>query len=283
MDGELGQVLVYLESPVAAKKLVKVLLDAPTQEEQLEYARALRMLRGGWTPELRKQYFEWLQKADGYRGGMSFGGFLKQIKDDAIKTLQPGEVAALQPYLVSKVKPGTAAMPQRPVVKKYKFDELLPIVEKGVAAGRDYERGRKMFAEARCAACHRFDNDGGISGPDLTQAAGRFSTKDLLENIMDPNKEISDQYAAVEIELEDGRKFVGRIVNHANDGMTLNRNMLDPNDNVIIKQGMVATIKTSKQSMMPAGTLDTLKEDEILDLMAYLLSRGDRKNVMFKK
>ena len=34
--------------------------------------------------------------------------------------------------------------------------------------------------------------------------------------------------------------------------------------------------------MMPTGLLDTLKEDEILDLMAYLLSRGDRKHAMFR-
>ena len=33
--------------------------------------------------------------------------------------------------------------------------------------------------------------------------------------------------------------------------------------------------------MMPVGLLDTLKEDELLDLMAYLLSRGDRKHAMF--
>jgi hypothetical protein len=33
--------------------------------------------------------------------------------------------------------------------------------------------------------------------------------------------------------------------------------------------------------MMPKGLLDTFKEDEILDLMAYLLSGGDRRQRMF--
>ena len=42
-------------------------------------------------------------------------------------------------------------------------------------------------------------------------------------------------------------------------------------------------MKTSKVSMMPAGLLDTFKEDEVLDLMAYMLSRGDRKHAMFGK
>ena len=39
----------------------------------------------------------------------------------------------------------------------------------------------------------------GRIGPDLTIASGRFSTRDLLESIVDPSKEISDQYAVVVI------------------------------------------------------------------------------------
>jgi hypothetical protein len=36
-------------------------------------------------------------------------------------------------------------------------------------------------------------------------------------------------------------------------------------------------------SMMPAGLLDTLSDDEACDLMAYLLSKGDRKHPAFKR
>jgi hypothetical protein len=42
-------------------------------------------------------------------------------------------------------------------------------------------------------------------------------------------------------------------------------------------------METAKISMMPAGLLDTLKEDEVLDLLAYLLSRGDRGHAMFRR
>ena len=40
--------------------------------------------------------------------------------------------------------------------------------------------------------------------------------------------------------------------------------------------------KPSPVSMMPEGLLDTLERDEILDLIAYLLSRGDRDHEMFR-
>jgi hypothetical protein len=35
--------------------------------------------------------------------------------------------------------------------------------------------------------------------------------------------------------------------------------------------------------MMPKGLLDTLETDEILDLMAYMLAKGDKGHSMFKK
>jgi hypothetical protein len=34
--------------------------------------------------------------------------------------------------------------------------------------------------------------------------------------------------------------------------------------------------------MMPPGLINMLKEDDILDLMAYLLSKGDPKHPMFR-
>ncbi len=46
-----------------------LLAQAPTQEEQIEYARSLRMLKTGWTPELRQTYFSWFLKAASYKGG----------------------------------------------------------------------------------------------------------------------------------------------------------------------------------------------------------------------
>jgi putative heme-binding domain-containing protein len=154
-------------------------------------------------------------------------------------------------------------------------------VEKGLK-GRDFDRGRKLFGEANCFACHRYDNEGGALGPDLSGVAGRFSVRDLLESILDPSKEVSDQYAASRIELTDGRSITGRIVNQNGNNIDVMTNMLDPNGLAHIDRRKVESITRSKESPMPKGLLDTLKEDEVLDLMAYLLSRGDRASKMFK-
>jgi putative heme-binding domain-containing protein len=167
-------------------------------------------------------------------------------------------------------------------VKAYKIDDLASALDK-LKSGRDFDRGRKLFAAGKCFSCHRFDNEGGSNGPDLTGVAGRFSPRDLLESIIDPSKEVSDQYAAVSIRTSDDRVVTGRIVNLSEDFVMVNTDMLNPGGTVKVDRKLIESMKPSKLSMMPTALLDTFKEDEVLDLMAYILSRGDRGNAMFKK
>jgi putative heme-binding domain-containing protein len=159
---------------------------------------------------------------------------------------------------------------------------LTPIVETKLT-GRDFTNGRKLFAEAKCFACHRFAFEGAAAGPDLTGVSGRFNKRDLLESIIDPSKTISDQYAAVVILTTEGETVTGRIVNHSGDGIMVLPDMLNPDGQKTVDAKKVEKIVQSKTSMMPTGLLDTLNENEVLDLMAFLLSRGDSGSPMFKK
>jgi putative heme-binding domain-containing protein len=286
LNAELCQLLVYLEAPTVVGKTLRLLTAAPTQEEQIEYLKSLRVLKTGWTRAQRMQYFDWFQKAAHFKGGSSLRGFFNHILNDAVASLNEKEKSdvlksTIQNLMVAASANPTPAKP-RPFVKKWKLDELVPIVEKGLT-GRNFDRGRRLFGEAQCFACHRFANEGGAQGPDLTIASGRFSVRDLLESIIDPSKEISDQYAAITITTTDGKVVTGRIVNYSGDAMSVMTNMLDPNGLVRVSARRVESIEKSKVSMMPEGLLDTLKEDEVLDLVAYLLSRGDRKHKMFAK
>jgi putative heme-binding domain-containing protein len=281
---ELAQVLVYLQSPAVAAQAVALMAAAPTQEEQIDYARALRVLKAGWTPELRKTYFEWFVKAAGYKGGASFGLFVQNIKRDALETLSEAEKVALKDVIEAlppvDAKPTPAA--PRPIVKQWTLAELNAIVDQGLK-GRDFDRGRALFAATNCFACHRYDNEGGAVGPDLTQLAGRFSAREILESVVEPSKVISDQYQAVTIVTEDGKAVTGRIVNLSNNNLMVSTNMLDPGSLTTVDARLVDSITPSKVSMMPEGLLNVLNEDEVRDLIAYLLSRGDREHAMFKK
>ena len=82
---------------------------------------------------------------------------------------------------------------------------------------------------------------------------------------------------------EDDKIVTGRIINLHGDIYEVNTNMLDPNGLVKVNTKNIVTMGPSKISMMPTGLLDVLHEDEVLDLLAYLLSRGDRTNKMFTR
>jgi putative heme-binding domain-containing protein len=146
---------------------------------------------------------------------------------------------------------------------------LLRIVEP-VYPAPDARRGREIFAAVGCFVCHTYAGEGGALGPDLTGVAGRFGLRDLLEAIVEPHKEISDQYGTVEIALRDGRRLTGRIVNHSADGVTLAENLFDPGSAVLVRDSERVSVEPSKTSLMPAGMLDALRPDEIRDLVAFL-------------
>ena len=284
LNAELAPMLVYLDSPNAATKLMAALAKAPSQEEQLDYVRTLRVLKTGWTPALRQPYFAWFLKAANFRGGFSLAGFLRDIKKDAVDSLTPDEKVQLASILEAKptkMKVLENLLAGRAVVKEWKVDDLAPALAKGLK-GRNFERGRMLFGAVGCYNCHRFAGDGAAVGPDLTAVNGRFSPRDLLESIIDPNKEISDQYGQIIIDKKDGDQLVGRVANLNDETLMIMTDMFDPNGFTNVKRPDILSIRPSKVSAMPEGLLNTLKEDEILDLAAFLLSAGEPKHKMFK-
>ena len=148
---------------------------------------------------------------------------------------------------------------------------------------RDFKNGQKTFAAARCVVCHRFAGDGGSTGPDLTQLAGRFNVKDLSEAIVDPSKVISDQYKATTFQTKNGETITGRVVSISDKDYTV---VVDPENatkTVKLAKDEVEAMKPSTVSLMPKDLLKQLNEDEVRDLMAYLLSRGRENDPVFKK
>src|SRR5262249_51175033 len=161
----------------AAAKIMAALHEAPTQEEQIQYALILRVLKTGWTLPLREEYFRWfVTTAAAYRGGNTFASSLRTIKAQAMETLTADERAALRPGL--EEQPGQKSLREllaaRKPVKEWTVAELVSAVERGLGERRDLERGRRLFGAVACAACHRFGREGGGVGPDLTAVAGRF-------------------------------------------------------------------------------------------------------------
>jgi putative heme-binding domain-containing protein len=138
-------------------------------------------------------------------------------------------------------------------------------------------RGRRVFGAALCFGCHRVGGQGGATGPDLTGVAGRYDSRTLLESILEPSKVIPDRYAAARIALADGRVHTGVVKDLDGDELHVMTDPLDPAGLVKVRRRDVESVRPSDVSPMPAGLLNSFTADEVLDLIAYLRSRGDPK------
>ncbi|MEQ1859219.1 MAG: c-type cytochrome [Chthoniobacteraceae bacterium] len=283
----LCETLAYLQAPATAAKGMALIAAAPTQEEQLDYARSLRMLKAGWTKDTRTAQLEWFLKAANYRGGASFEKFIEFIRTDALATFTDSENTELAALIAKKPErkspiENLGAMFAGRTPTNWTLDELSAATKTGMK-GRSFDNGRKMFGAAACFTCHRFGNEGGMTGPDLTGSGGRYSPHDLLDQIINPSKEINEQFAPIVVTKNNGEQIVGVVVNLSGDTVQLNTDGADPNQRVGVDRKEVKSIEPSHVSPMPPMLLAMLTKDEILDLLAYVLSAGDRNNSMFRK
>jgi putative heme-binding domain-containing protein len=253
---------------------------------QVHYAYALRTVKEkeAWTAADRKAYLDWFARAREWGGGNSFQKFLTNIETESLDGLSDTERLALEATGVRKpYVPPPLPKPEGPG-RTWTVAEVLAAADRGLAPGsRDFDRGRRTFAAARCIVCHRYGGDGGATGPDLTQAGGRFQVPDLVEALVEPSRVVSDQYRASVVQTTDGRVVTGRIVAESPDTITLVSDPEDATKVVQIARSEIEAITASPTSLMPAGLLDQLNEDEVLDLVAYVLARDTKKDPRFRR
>ena len=145
LNVELAQLLVFLEAPGRRGQDGRSAPAHQTQEEQVDYGRDLRVLKTGWTPELRKAYFQWLAKATAYKGGNSFRGLYEQHPARRTgESQRRGEGRVRGAAGRAGAGDAPTPVPNRSFVKNWTLDELVPLVESGLK-GRDYDRGRAVI------------------------------------------------------------------------------------------------------------------------------------------
>ena len=224
----------------------------------------------------------WFQEAGrGYGDGASYPKYLANIRKDAIASLSEEERFVLGSLVDEKaVLAAFTPTRQRQFIQEWKLTDLEPELEK-VTEGRDFLSGKAAFNDAQCLLCHRFGNQGGSVGPELTAASSKYSRRDILEAIMEPSKVISDQYQHFSIVKKDGEDVTGRIVDENDKQIVIQPNPLSI-ERVEIKKSDVAERRSSSVSPMPEGLLTQLTKSEILDLIAYIESMGKANAANFR-
>jgi len=316
LNRELSQVLIYLEAPGVSAKTLRLLDQAKTQEQQAHYVFHLRTLKNGWTLDERKHYFNWLRFAEAaaqgrtatlkdsaaypwavqtkiaerhparllkwfkeagrdYSDGASYSKYLANIRNDAVASLSESELLALSSWTadyaaISAFKPSK----ERHFVQGWKMADLEPALGR-VSSGRNFANGKAAFEDAQCMLCHRFVSQGGSVGPELGAVAKKYSTREILESILEPSKVISEQFQNFTITKKDGESETGRIIDETEQKIVLHPNPLAP-ERIEILKAQILDRRPSKVSPMPEGLLNSFSEDEVLDLLAYLTSAGNK-------
>jgi putative heme-binding domain-containing protein len=132
----------------------------------------------------------------------------------------------------------------------------------------DLPHGRELFGKT-CAVCHRLYGEGQSIGPDLT-GSGRGQLEYLLENIVDPSAIVPADYRVSSVELKDDRSLTGIVV--ARNERTIELQM--QNERLAIDRSEIKELQQGALSLMPEGLLETLNDQEVCDLIAYLMHPG---------
>jgi hypothetical protein len=103
-------------------------------------------------------------------------------------------------------------------------------------------------------------------GPELSLIGRQGTAKELLQSIMEPNRDVAPQFYTTALELADGTTFTGILLRSSSTEVYRNNS----GDEVSFQKRDILQRKELRSSMMPSGLLDTLSDGEVIDLLAFL-------------
>lgn len=274
------EVLLKLNPPAARPALRAVVLDpnAPLPARE----RAAGMLTASPTA-VDEIVIKDALKAAPYRlavslaSGLAGTRFGADLLLGAVKAGQASprllqEKAVLERLRASKTK----ALPNRlaeltrglPPAEK-RIDDLIRTRAAGFGQAKaDVELGKKAFTQ-HCANCHQVGGEGQKVGPQL-DGIGNRGVERLLEDILDPNRNVDAAFRATVLNLADGRTLTGLLVREEGQVLVLTD---AAGKEVRVPQADVEKRTTSTLSPMPANFDTVVPEADFRHLLAYLLEQ----------
>ncbi|MEX2216135.1 MAG: PVC-type heme-binding CxxCH protein [Phycisphaeraceae bacterium] len=154
-----------------------------------------------------------------------------------------------------------------------RINQLIAQRTSGFASAKpDPSRGLELY-KTHCAACHKIGELGGKVGPQLDGIATRGPAR-LLEDILDPNRNVDAALRAVIFKLNDGDLITGLKLREEGKLVVL----ADAQGKEIKVNGDdIAEARVSSLSPMPSNFADLMKEQDLYDLLAMLMGQGATK------
>ncbi|WP_395740442.1 PVC-type heme-binding CxxCH protein [Prosthecobacter sp.] len=129
--------------------------------------------------------------------------------------------------------------------------------------------GEETFKQV-CAVCHAMGGVGGKLGPDLA-GSWRNGLDYFLENIIDPNAVVGDNFQLHVLTKKDGSVISGVIEQETETAITART----VTESLIISKADLKSRQKMPVSLMPPGLLESMPERKALELLKYLLSKRE--------
>ena len=226
-----------------------------------------------WTAPTKPGVYPYVCTYPGHWRRM-FGALFVVGDLDAYEADQTGYLAANQ------LEPVDSLLKLARPRKEWTLDELAPLVEE-LKEGRNFANAKQLFQVANCVACHKLGGVGQEIGQDLTKLDPKYTRVDILKHILDPSLKIDDKYVSWVIETKEGKVVTGMVLEETGDALKIIENPLAKTEALTLKKSDIEDRKKSPVSIMPKGLLDKLTGEEILDLISYVIARGDEKSPLF--
>jgi putative heme-binding domain-containing protein len=174
------------------------------------------------------------------------------------------------PNLKERLAKLTEGLP--PAAKR--MEELMAARRKGFADAktRDLEAGAKVF-EKSCAICHQLSGKGAKIGPQL-DGIGIRGLDRLLEDVLDPNRNVDQAFRLTRLELKSGQIVEGLMLREEGAVYVIADNQ---GKEVRVEKNKVEERTTQQRSPMPDNFVDQVSEADFNNLMAFLLEQRAAK------
>jgi putative membrane-bound dehydrogenase-like protein len=259
--GKIESAAKDLLNPQTPPEVQSALVRALSVQSRPEVADLLLAAWNGYSPTVRREVVEAIfARAD------RLPRLLDAIERKKVLSnqLEPLRLEQLRKYPKSSIREraqrllaGQAAPERQKVVALYR--EALDMKA-------DTERGKAVFKK-NCTVCHRLDNEGFEVGPDLLSALRNKSPEQLLNDILDPSREVDPRYLNYQITTKNGQVFSGLIAADTASSVTVRRG--EKAEDTILRN-QIEEVQATGKSLMPEGLEMQLSKQELADLIAYL-------------
>ena len=147
----------------------------------------------------------------------------------------------------------------------------------------DAAHGRDLyFGKARCGTCHMVEGKGGRLGPDLSAVGSARATDYIVDSVRNPSrrlaqgvaeamKEFPQEYETVTVVTPEGKRITGVAMNE--DSFTVQ--MMDADEKIyLFEKDKLKSFEKSRESLMPPYDAKILSDQELNDIIAFLLNPG---------